>query len=75
MRLAARISHVRKDFLHQTMTRICRENHAITIENLSVQGVTASSRGDNANPGTKVRQKADRVVQCKMSALVNLLVK
>jgi putative transposase len=54
----ARISHMREDFLHKTTTRLCRENQAVTIENLCVQGMTASSRGDSATLGKKVRQKS-----------------
>jgi hypothetical protein len=42
----------------QNHTRICRENQAVTVENWSVQGRTASSRGEGANPGKTVRQKS-----------------
>ncbi len=56
--LHARISQVRKDFLHKTTTQLCRENQAIVVEDLNVQGMTASRRGDADHPGKKVRQKA-----------------
>ncbi len=57
-KLHARISQVRKDFLHKTTTQLCRENQAIVVEDLNVQGMTASRRGDADHPGKKVRQKA-----------------
>jgi putative transposase len=39
-----RITHIRQDFLHKTSTRLCRENQAIGIETLSVQGMVANPR-------------------------------
>jgi len=57
-RLHARISHVRTDFLHKTTTRLCRENQAITVEDLNVQGMTASATGTIEQPGRRVKQKS-----------------
>jgi putative transposase len=38
-RTPLRIANIRSDFLHKTSTRLCRENQAIGIETLSVQGM------------------------------------
>lgn len=38
-RLHARITHIRKDWSHKLTTRLCRENQAIAIEDLNVQGM------------------------------------
>ena len=34
-----RIANIRKDFLHKTSTRLCRENPALGVETLSVAGM------------------------------------
>ncbi len=39
-----RVVNLRRDFLHKTSTRLCRENQAIGIETLSVQGMLANHR-------------------------------
>ena len=39
-----RVANLRRDFLHQTSTRLCRENQAIGIETLSVRGMMANHR-------------------------------
>ena len=38
-KIHARISHVRNDALHQLTSTLCRENQAISIEDLHVQGM------------------------------------
>src|SRR3990172_9463131 len=38
-RLHARVVNIRSDFLHKLTTRLCRENQAIAIEDLCVQGM------------------------------------
>ena len=38
-RLHARIKHIRTDWSHKLTTRLCRENQAIAIEDLNVQGM------------------------------------
>lgn len=43
-RLHARITRVRKDFLHKLTTRICRENQAVAIENLHIKGMLSNAR-------------------------------
>lgn len=57
-RLHANIHHQRQDWLHKNTTRLCRENQAVVLEDLSVQGMTAAARGSPEQPGKKVRQKA-----------------
>jgi len=37
-----RVANIRRDFLHKVSTRLCRENQAIGIETLSVQGMLAN---------------------------------
>lgn len=37
--LHARISNLRRDFLHPLTTRLCRENQAVVIEDLNVRGM------------------------------------
>jgi putative transposase len=43
-RLHARITRVRKDFMHKLTTRLCRENQAVVIEDLNVRGMLANVR-------------------------------
>lgn len=57
-RAHARVADARRDFLHQTSTRIIRENQTVVLEDLAVKAMTRSSRGTVENPGKRVRQKA-----------------
>jgi putative transposase len=41
-RLHARVTDARRDFLHQTSTRLLRENQAVYVEDLAVQGLSRS---------------------------------
>jgi putative transposase len=43
-RLHARIARVRRDFIHQLTTRLCRENQAVAIEDLNVKGMMANAK-------------------------------
>ena len=43
-RLHARIANIRADFTHKLTTRICRENQAVVIEDLSVKGMQANDK-------------------------------
>ena len=38
-RVHARIANIRTDFLHKLTTRLCRENQAVSIEDLNVSGM------------------------------------
>ena len=40
----ARIAHIRADFMHKLTTRLCRENQAVVIEDLNVQGMLANDK-------------------------------
>ena len=53
-----KVRHARADFLHKTTTRLVREHDLIAIEDLNIQGMTASTRGTIDAPGRKVPQKA-----------------
>lgn len=43
-RLHARIAHIRIDALHKLTTKLCRENQAISIEDLYVKGLVKNRR-------------------------------
>ena len=43
-KIHARISHVRNDALHKLTSQLCRENQAISIEDLHVQGLIKNKR-------------------------------
>jgi putative transposase len=43
-RLHARVKDARHDFLHQTSTRLLRENQAVYVEDLAVQGLARTRR-------------------------------
>ncbi len=57
-RVAERIANVRRDWQHKTTTAIVRENQVIAMEDLYVQGMTASAKGSVETPGKQVQQKA-----------------
>lgn len=57
-RVSDRIANVRKDWQHKTTTAIVRENQVIAMEDLYVQGMTASAKGTVETPGKNVKQKA-----------------
>lgn len=52
------VADIRRDFLHQTSTRIVRENQTVVLEDLAVQAMTRSARGTVETPGERVKQKA-----------------
>uniref|UniRef100_UPI003F49745B RNA-guided endonuclease InsQ/TnpB family protein n=1 Tax=Cupriavidus yeoncheonensis TaxID=1462994 RepID=UPI003F49745B len=53
-----KIRCIRNDFTHKMTSRLSRESQTLAIEDLSVQGMTASAKGTVEKPGRKVRQKA-----------------
>ena len=57
-RAHARVADCRRDFQHQTTTRLVRGHDLIAVEDLNVKGMSASARGTRQQPGRKVRQKA-----------------
>ena len=57
-RVQARVARVRTDFLHKASTRISKNHAVVCVEDLKVQGMTASAAGTAEAPGTNVRQKA-----------------
>ncbi|WP_046863584.1 RNA-guided endonuclease InsQ/TnpB family protein [Microvirga massiliensis] len=57
-RRARRLANRRKNRTHQVTARLVREHALIVTEDLAIQNMTASARGDAVKPGTNVRQKA-----------------
>ncbi|MDC7713724.1 transposase [Vogesella sp. LYT5W] len=57
-RLHARISNVRKDFLHQATTAISQNHAIVCIEDLKVRNMSKSAAGSAEQPGRNVRAKA-----------------
>jgi putative transposase len=56
--LHRRIAQQRSDWLHKLTSDLADEHPVIAIEDLKVAAMSASARGNAAQPGTKVRQKA-----------------
>lgn len=54
----AKVGDCRRDFQHQTTTRLVRRFDLLAIEDLHVAGMTATARGTIDNPGRNVAQKA-----------------
>lgn len=53
-----RIAAMRRDFLHQSTTKLVRGHALIAIEDLAVKSMTASAAGTIEAPGRKVKAKA-----------------
>jgi putative transposase len=58
LRQRRKLANRRKAYLHQVSARLARRFGSIAVEDLQVKNLTASAKGDAANPGTNVRQKA-----------------
>lgn len=56
-RLHARITNMRKDFLHKASTAISAGHAVVCIEDLQIRNMTKSSRGTVQQPGRMVSQK------------------
>jgi putative transposase len=54
----ARIVHLRRDHLHKLTTRLAKNHGRIVVEDLSVAGMSRSSRGSVEAPGRNVRAKS-----------------
>ncbi len=57
-RLHRRIRNQRRDFLHQTTTRLAKAKSVIVLEDLGVKNLSASARGSREHPGKNVRAKS-----------------
>lgn len=57
-RLAARRARIRRDWLHKASLGIARRFGCVVLEDLDIQGMTASAKGTLASPGRNVRQKS-----------------
>ena len=72
----AKVAARRKDFLHKESARIVRESALIITEELRVQNMTASARGTEQAPGTRVKQKAGlnrSILDVGMSTFLNMI--
>ncbi|MFN7570506.1 MAG: RNA-guided endonuclease InsQ/TnpB family protein [Betaproteobacteria bacterium] len=58
VRLHERIGNLRREFLHQTTTRLVATCAVIATEALQPKNMTRSARGTVERPGRRVRQKA-----------------
>ncbi len=57
-RLHRRLANQRKEFLHQTSAALVARFAMIATEDLSIRNMTASAKGNAAQPGKNVRAKA-----------------
>jgi putative transposase len=57
-RIHKRVADARKDFLHKLSTTIAKNHGMVAMEALRVRSMTASARGNAAEPGRNVRQKS-----------------
>ena len=55
---SARVKNIRENFAHLVSAKLTRECGFIGAEELALQGMTASAKGDRENPGKNVRAKA-----------------
>ncbi|MDY0185782.1 MAG: transposase [Desulfuromonadaceae bacterium] len=54
----SQIANARKDFLHKTSAVISQNHALVCIEDLQVQNMSKSSKGNSEQPGKQVKQKA-----------------
>ena len=52
------IANARKDFLHKTTTTISQNHALVCVEDLQVQNMSSSAKGDTKKPGKNVRAKS-----------------
>ncbi len=52
------VANARKDFLHKTSTTISQNHALVCVEDLQVQNMSSSAKGDTKNPGKNVRAKS-----------------
>jgi len=53
-----KIANCRKDFLHQTSSKISKNHAMIYVEDLQVSTMSTSAKGDAEQPGKNVKQKS-----------------
>lgn len=53
-----KIAHARNDFLHQSTAAISKNHALVCIEDLQVQNMSKSAKGNAENPGKCVKQKS-----------------
>ena len=57
-KLHHRISNIRKDFLHQTSSKISKNHAIVYVEDLQVSNMAKSAKGTAENHGKNVKQKS-----------------
>jgi putative transposase len=57
-RIHARISNVRRDYLHKVTATISKNHALVAIEDLRVRNMSATARGTTERPGRNVRAKS-----------------
>lgn len=57
-KLHHKISHCRKDFLHQTSSKISKNHAVVYVEDLQVSNMSKSARGTAEEHGKNVKQKS-----------------
>ena len=76
VRRHAKVAARRKDALHKLSAGMVREARTLITEKLAVSGMMRSARGDAANPGTGVAQKAGlnrSLSDAGMASLLNMI--
>ncbi len=53
-----KITQRKNNFCHQTSREIANKYNLVYLEDLNIQGMTASAKGDTESPGRNVKQKA-----------------
>ena len=57
-RLHTKISNIRRDAVHKLTTTLSKSHAVIVVEDLQIQCMTKSAKGDRENPGSRVKQKS-----------------
>jgi putative transposase len=57
-RIHKKIADIRRDFLHKTSTKLCKNHARIVIEDLQVANMSKSAKGTVEEPGRQVKAKS-----------------
>jgi putative transposase len=57
-KLHKKITNTRKDYLHKTTTKICKNHAIVIVEDLKVRNMSKSAKGTAENPGRNVKAKS-----------------
>ena len=56
--LHRKLSNIRRDALHKFSSVLSKSHAVIVLENLQIRSMTKSTKGDQENPGSRVKQKS-----------------